>query len=243
MLEHLIEADGEHGPPDAAVRRVIADGTVLLAIARRREDGARLLVRCEVPVGGTVIAMIPVFTHAEHLDAAYEVLPELQWLHVVSVDGDVLLGDLGRDDWLGINPWSGREFRLRPAKGSPQPSERAVWLDRAEVGIVLQALGDAREFRHGDPELWLAYMGYANVLVDWQLERTGWNDPDGLWFPEGRVPLRKALKDAVLHRFDRLHAASAPDERRAHMGRIQVYRALWERCSAGRWQEPGQAAG
>jgi hypothetical protein len=38
--------------------------------------------------------------------------PAWQSLQVLQLEGSVIMGDLEADEWLGINPWSGHEFKL-----------------------------------------------------------------------------------------------------------------------------------
>ena len=62
--------------------------------------------------------MLPVFTRRKHVATAVEMNPTWQSLQVVLMAGAVVLSDLEPDEWLGINLWSGREFKLPPESAS-----------------------------------------------------------------------------------------------------------------------------
>jgi hypothetical protein len=120
LLEELIETVGDHPDGDDRVRMVLTTGTTLLALGEPIADpaGAAHLLHCAVPVDETTIAMLPVFTRIEHVAAAIAMNPAWRSLHVLGIDGAVLLQDLGPGEWLAINPWSGgHEFKLPPEGG------------------------------------------------------------------------------------------------------------------------------
>jgi hypothetical protein len=114
-LEAFITRNGDDPQHDDAVRCRVA-ACALLALGEPTADaaGTAHLLHCAVPVGETTIAMLPVFTRIEHVAAAIAMNPAWRSLHVLGIDGAVLLQDLGPGEWLGINPWSGHEFKLAP---------------------------------------------------------------------------------------------------------------------------------
>ncbi len=111
VLEELIRIDGDDPRSDAAVRRCIASGTVLLALGEIWPDGPELL-HCEVPVRDATASLVPVFTRLEYVDAAIAMNPWWEQFDVLDVEGAAVLHALGRGEWLGINLWSGHEFKL-----------------------------------------------------------------------------------------------------------------------------------
>ena len=112
-LEAFITKKGDDPALDDAVRRRVVEAQVLVLCepAQGAPDTAHLL-HCTVPVGDTTIAMLPVFTRVEHVATAVQMNPSWQSLQIWAMDGSVVLGDLEEGEWLGINPWSGREFKL-----------------------------------------------------------------------------------------------------------------------------------
>jgi hypothetical protein len=118
-LETFITCNGDDPQHDDAVRRRV-DACALLALGEPTADpaGSAHLLHCAVPVGETTIVMLPAFTRIEHVAAAVAMNPAWQWLHVLGIDGAVILQDVGPGEWLGINPWSGHEFKL-PSAGWP----------------------------------------------------------------------------------------------------------------------------
>ena len=110
-LEALITLKGDNPSADDLVRNRL--GSVrLLALGRPDQWGLAHLLHCTVPVGPSVIPMLPVFTRLEHVIAAVQMNPTWQTLQIVEVEGAAILADLEAHEWLGINPWSGREFKL-----------------------------------------------------------------------------------------------------------------------------------
>ena len=64
-----------------------------------------------------MIAMLPVVTSYANADAAIFMNPNWVELDVVTIEGEHVLDDLGPDEWRGINPWSGCEFKVSPLQG------------------------------------------------------------------------------------------------------------------------------
>jgi len=65
-----------------------------------------------------------VFTRVEHVMTAVQMNPAWQSLNVLVMEGSVVLGDLEEGEWLGINPWSEREFKLPPTLSTNLPPAR-----------------------------------------------------------------------------------------------------------------------
>jgi hypothetical protein len=116
LLEELIATVGDHPDGDANVRQILRTRTTLRALGTPNPDGTTVnLLRCEVPVGGEVLSVLPVFTRTEYVDMALDMNSELRALRVLTIDGGVALAELEPGMWLAINLWSrGREFTLPP---------------------------------------------------------------------------------------------------------------------------------
>jgi hypothetical protein len=115
-LEALIALMGDGPAADDMVRtRVMA--IHLFALGLPDQLGLAHLLHITAPVGGVVIPMLPVFTRLEHVLSAVKVNPSWRELQVLEVEGALVLGDLDFDsmEWLGINLWSGHEFKLPAA--------------------------------------------------------------------------------------------------------------------------------
>ena len=110
-LEALIALKGDVPSADAMVRARVA-GVTLLALGEPDQWGLAHLLHCTVPMGTQVIPMLPVFTRLDYLMVAVQMNPEWRALHIVEVEGHIILRELDAREWLGINPWSGREFKL-----------------------------------------------------------------------------------------------------------------------------------
>ncbi len=55
---------------------------------------------------------VPVFTRSEFTEHAYEQNPAWKDFQVAELSGDVLLGEVGQDLTVVINPWSPLRFKL-----------------------------------------------------------------------------------------------------------------------------------
>ena len=112
-LEALITLKGDNPAADDLVRNRVKDCHLLaLGAPAQGGKGTAHLLHCTVPVGETTIAMLPVFTRLEHVVEAVRMNPAWQSLQVLQMEGSVIIGDLEPGEWLGINPWSGHEFKL-----------------------------------------------------------------------------------------------------------------------------------
>jgi tetratricopeptide (TPR) repeat protein len=118
LLEIIIHDHGDHPSGDAAVRQTLLEpGSTVLALGAPTSGypaSEAHLLHCDVPVGEETISMIPVFTRIEHIIPAVIMNPTWQDLSVLQMESGVVLGDLEAHEWLGINPWSGKEFKLPP---------------------------------------------------------------------------------------------------------------------------------
>jgi transcriptional regulator with XRE-family HTH domain len=135
-LEAYITLTGDDPSADEVVRACV-NRAHLLALGKVDQEGLAHLLHCTVPVGTIVIPMLPVFTRMDLLMAAVQINPFWRELQAIEVEGSVLLGDLGSEEYLGINAWSGREFKL-PASDEylgPNPwSEREFELPAEDAG-------------------------------------------------------------------------------------------------------------
>ena len=111
--EALITVTGDDPSADEAVRARVYGGANLLALGQFDNWGLAHLLHCTVRIGRrAVIEMLPVFTRMDLLMAAVQANPSWRELQAVVVEGRVLLEDLRSEEYLVINPWSGRQFKL-----------------------------------------------------------------------------------------------------------------------------------
>ena len=157
LLEQIIIVHGDNPDADAAVRQLLLRPEPHLFALGSLEaaDEAPLahLLHCTVPVGEETIPMLPVFTRAESLMGAVEINPGWSSLEILEMESRTVLGDLEEGEWLGINPWSGREFKLPPV--SPP----------GELGDQ-DAVADYREALHADRGDPVTHQGLGNALSE-----------------------------------------------------------------------------
>ena len=158
LLEQIIIVQGDNPVADAAVRQLLLRAEPhLFALGETDADGAAHLLHCTVPVGEEVIPMLPVFTRAEFLMGAVEVNPEWSSLQILDMESRTVLDDLDdleEGEWLGINPWSGREFKLPPV--NPQ----------GETGSDEDAIAAYREALSADPGDAVTHQSLSNALSE-----------------------------------------------------------------------------
>ena len=118
-LEKVI-ARGDSPGYDDEVTELVRSPSRLFALGGVSERESTHLLHATVPVGKEVIPMLPVFTRAAFIASAVEMNPNWGALQIVEVDGSVVLSDLDEGEWLGINPWSGAEFKLPWHKACPK---------------------------------------------------------------------------------------------------------------------------
>jgi tetratricopeptide (TPR) repeat protein len=112
-LDAFITTRGDNAAYDDEVRGLASQAN-LLALGTEG-TGAALLLHCDVPFGGEMISTLLVFTRMEYVAAAVRMNPSWGSLNVLPMYGRMVMGDLGEGEWLGINMWSGHEFKLPPA--------------------------------------------------------------------------------------------------------------------------------
>ena len=153
-LERISRVHGDNPDYDAAVRQVLLRPETMLLVlgklATGEVAGAAQLLHCTVPAGEKTIAMLPVFTRLEHVVSAFVTNPAWQSLQVLQMEAPVVLGDLQENEWLGVNPWSGKEFKLPPASppGEMGRNEEAAAAPREALPVdsgnaALARLGNA----------------------------------------------------------------------------------------------------
>ncbi len=162
-LERIVRVHGDNPSGDAAVRQeLLQPGSILFALGALTGDaaGAAHLLHCTVPVGEETIAMLPVFTRIEHVLSAVAMNPAWQSLQVLQMEAHVVLGDLEEGEWLGINPWSGKEFKLPAASLSSDlgRNEEEEEEEEEEAG--------PREPSRVDPHYAAAHAGLGDALRD-----------------------------------------------------------------------------
>ena len=120
-IEAVITQFGDDPLADELVRERV-QSAILLALGQWSERGETRFWHCRVPVGTTVIAMLPVFTRTEHVATAVRMNPTLGDLLMFEVSGSEALGYLDPDEYLAINPWSEREFKLAATSNASNES-------------------------------------------------------------------------------------------------------------------------
>jgi tetratricopeptide (TPR) repeat protein len=124
-LEDFITMKGDDPAHDDAVRRRVVESQILaLGAPDQDTPGLVHLLHCTGPVGDTTVAMLPVFTRLEHVETAVQMNPSWQSFQVLQMDGSAVLGDLEEGECLGINVWSGHEFKLTAPPSTNLPSAR-----------------------------------------------------------------------------------------------------------------------
>jgi transcriptional regulator with XRE-family HTH domain len=111
------------GSADVTVRYMV-NCARLLALGKVDDVGLAHLFHYTVPFGNGEVEMLPVFTSMENMMSAVAVNPHwaAEYKGIV-LEGSDLLGALTGDEFLVINPWSDREYRL-PARRAPKPPDR-----------------------------------------------------------------------------------------------------------------------
>ena len=84
---------------------------------------------------------------------AVEINPGWSSLEILEMESRTVLGDLEEGEWLGINPWSGRDSNFR--RVSPP----------GELGDQ-DAVADYREARHADRGDPVTHQGLGNALSE-----------------------------------------------------------------------------
>jgi putative sterol carrier protein len=136
-LERISRVHGDNPSFDAAVRQLLMQPeSMVFALGMPAPGGAvdtAYLLHCTVPVGEETIPMLPVFTRLENVVSAVVMNPAWQSLQVVQMQSHAVLGDLEEEEWLGINPWSGREFKLPPASPGDTGGNEEEVAEHSEV--------------------------------------------------------------------------------------------------------------
>ena len=154
LLEQIIIVHGDNPSADAAVRELlIRPEPHLFALGEPEVGDTANLLHCTVPVGDEMLPMLPVFTRVEFLMRAVEVNPGWSSLQIVEVETQAVLRDLEEGEWLGINPWSGREFKLPPVNPP------------GELGHDEDAVASYREALRADPNA-VTHQGLGNALSE-----------------------------------------------------------------------------
>lgn len=146
-IEALIAERGDDPACDGAVLRLV-EGSVLFVLGQPKVDGNVEILHCEVPVGSEHIAMVPVFTRYRFADEA--ILVNMSWLYLnaCAVEARHILEDLKPHEWLGINVWSGAEFKINPkARQRPPADEGRVAPFRPPHGRVIRRRAALRRAR------------------------------------------------------------------------------------------------
>jgi tetratricopeptide (TPR) repeat protein len=129
-LDAFITTNGDNQAYDDEVRGRVAETSLLVLGLPVFKSRTAQFLHCTVPVVGSTIDMLPVFTRGEYVQAAVQMNPAWASLYVLKVSGAVVMTDLADKEWLGINPWSGHEFKLPPNALAPPtkhpPSTQAV---------------------------------------------------------------------------------------------------------------------
>jgi tetratricopeptide (TPR) repeat protein len=138
-LDAFVITNGDNPAYDDGVRDLVTRANLLALGDPGDAPETAHLLHCTVPVAESTIEMLPVFTRLEYVVGAVQMNPSWSSLIVVIMQGSVLMGDLEEGEWLGINPWSGHEFKL-PAGGKTPPSV-ALDVDPDSRGEYLPDVG------------------------------------------------------------------------------------------------------
>jgi hypothetical protein len=134
QLEGLIAQYGDNPSIDPLVAAMVRDAK-LICIGELQSNGTVLLLHATVPVGDVEVDVPRVFTGFGHVDTALFMKPAWVAYEIVTIPGRHVLTDLGPDETLAINPWSGCcEFKLPPGTVPAQPTEGVTVLPARSAG-------------------------------------------------------------------------------------------------------------
>jgi tetratricopeptide (TPR) repeat protein len=171
-LEAFITMNGDNPAHDDTVRRRVVEAQVLaLGAPAQGTSGTVNLLHCTVPVGDTTIAMLPMFTRVEHVVAAVQMNPAWQSLQMVQMEGSVISGDLEEEEWLGINPWSGHEFKLPPISSTnpglvKKPGQNA-YAGLKQFDHTLADFSRAIDLDSNNPPAYYTLKKYERAVADY----------------------------------------------------------------------------
>jgi hypothetical protein len=114
-IEMTIGANGDIPALDRGILRLLEQSTLYVIGWRHLWAGGPEILHCEVPVRGEPMPLIPVFTRYHYADEAIFMNPSWLNCEVFALEWAQVCRDLERHEWLAINPWSSREFKLPPS--------------------------------------------------------------------------------------------------------------------------------
>jgi hypothetical protein len=128
-LDAFVITNGDNPAYDDSVRDLVTRANLLAFGSPADVPETAHLLHCRVPVGESTIELLPVFTRLEYVVGAVQINPAWASLQVLIMQGSVVMGDLEEGEWLGINPWSGHEFKF--PTGGKTPSSVGLDVDPA----------------------------------------------------------------------------------------------------------------
>jgi len=208
-LEAFITMNGDDPAHDDAVRRLVVEAQALaLGAPAQGVSGIAHLLHCTVPVGNTTIAMLPVFTRLEHVVTAVQMNPAWQSLQVLQMEGSVIYGDLGEGEWLGINPWSGREFKLPLTSTPHQEAARRLFHGMSDVAWTTTHQSGRLALMQGDYATARLYYEQSLALAqeenNQQAEATIQVELGGMLFLQGEQVTGSEMLHAAISAYGRL---------------------------------------